>query len=189
MIKLTSLLKELNEAKQVGDIYHFTDTDTIALMTKDKGGIVLDPSFSSFAANKYYSFTRNPNLGTLSDEKHHVRIKLDGDKMSNKYKFEPYADIESGEDLYSKNAPNYEAEERINAKKYGLVDLTPYIEEITVISPDSFKEYLEMYHAGTKYYDEILNDYNLVIDWIKSKNIPLKFSKAKSTSSIRRAAE
>jgi hypothetical protein len=189
MIKLIDILKEITEGKQVGDIYHFTDTDTIASMIKNKGKIILDPSFSSFAANKYYSFTRNPNLGTLSEEKHHVRIKLDGDKMSNKYKFEPYADIESGEDLYSKNAPNYEAEERINSKKYGEIDLTPYIEEITIISPDSFKEYLKDYHEGTKYYDEILNDYNFVLDWIKSKNIPLKFSQAKSTSSFRRAAE
>ena len=189
MIKLIGLLKELQEGKQVGDIYHFTDTDTIALMIKDKGGIVLDSSFSSFAANKYYSFNRNHNLGTLSEEKHHVRIKLDGDKMSNKYKFEPYADIESGEDLYSKNTPNYESEERINAKKYGLIDLTPYIEEITIISPDSFEEYLKSYHSGTKYYNEMLDDYNSVLDWIKSKNIPLKFSKSKSASSIRRAAE
>jgi hypothetical protein len=189
MIRLVDLLKEINEAKQVGDIYHFTDTDTITSMIKDYGGITLDPSFSSFAADKYYSFTRNPNLGTLSEEKHHVRIKLNGDKMSNKYKFEPYADLESGEDLYSKNAPNYESEERINSKKYGEINLTPYIEEITIISPDSFKEYLESYHSGTKYYDEILNDYNFVLDWIKSKNIPLKFSQARSTSSIRRAAE
>jgi hypothetical protein len=187
MIKLVSLLKELNEAKQVGDIYHFTDTDTIASMTKDGGGIVLDPSFSSFAADKYYSFTRNPNLNTLSPEKHHVRLKLDGDAMSNKYKFEPYADIESGEDLFSKNAPNFESEERINSKKYGKIDLTPYIEEITVIGPDDFKEYLDSYHSGTKYYDTILKDYNTVLDWVKSKNIPLTFSKGGSAASIRRA--
>jgi len=189
MISLINLIKEITEGKQVGDIYHFTDTDTIALMIKDNGGIILDSSFSSFAANKYYSFTRNPNLGTLSEEKHHVRIKLDGDKMSNKYKFEPYADLESGEDLYSKNAPNYESEERINSKKYGKIDLTPYIEEITLISPDSFKEYLSSYYSGTKYYNEFMGDYNFVLDWIKSKGIPLKFSKTKSTSSIRRAAE
>jgi hypothetical protein len=189
MVKLINLLKEITEGKQVGDIYHFTDTDTLALMIKEKGGIVLDSSYSSFAADKYYSFTRNPNLGTLSEEKHHARIKLNGDKMSDKYKFEPYADIASGEDLYSKNAPNYESEERINSKKYGEINLTPYIEEITLISPDSFKEYLQSYHYGTKYYDEILNDYNFVLDWIKFKNIPLKFSQARSTSSIRRAAE
>lgn len=189
MIKLIGLLEELQEGKQVGDIYHFTDTDTISLMIKDKRKIILDPSFSSFAAGKYYSFTRNPNLGTLSEEKHHVRIKLNGDKMSNKYKFEPYADIESGEDLYSKNAPNYESEERINSKKYGPIDLTPYIEEITIISPDSFKEYLNTYHSDTKYYDEMLRDYKYVLGWIKSKNIPFKFSKTKSASSIRRAAE
>lgn len=187
MIKLVSLLNEL--AKQVGDVYHFTDTDTIALMIKDKKGIVLDPSFSSAAANKYYSFTRNPNLKTLSEEKHHVRLKLNGDAMSHKYKFEPYADIESGEDLYTKNAPNYEAEERIDSRKYGEINLTPYIEEVTIISPESFDEYLKDYPHGTSYYKEMTDDYNLIIDWFKSKNIPIKYTKARTTASIRRAAE
>lgn len=189
MIKLIDILKELNEAKQVGDIYHFTDIDTLALMIENKGEIVLDPSFSSFAAGKYYSFTRNPNLGTLSEEKHHVRIKLDGDKMSNKYKFEPYADLDSDGGSYSKNSPNYESEERINSEKYGEINLTPYIEEITIINLDSFKEYLKSYRTGIEKYNEMLNDYNSVLNWFKSKNIPLKFSKTKSTSSIRRVAK
>ena len=76
MIKLINLLKEITEGKQVGDIYHFTDTDTLALMIKEKGGIVLDSSYSSFAADKYYSFTRNPNLGTLSEEKQKLNNTL-----------------------------------------------------------------------------------------------------------------
>jgi hypothetical protein len=184
MIKLVSLLNEL--AKQVGDIYHFTDADTLALMIKDRNAIILDPIFSSFAADGYFSFTRNPNLGTLAKEKHQVRLKLNGDAMSHKYKFEPYADIANGEDLYAKNAPNYESEERINSKKYGEINLTPYIEEITLVSPNRYKEYANSVYGGSVYYDDMLKDYNLAIDWIKSHNIPLIFSNKSSSSGIRR---
>jgi len=184
MIKLIDILNELNEAKQIGDIYHFTSIEALTEMVKEYNSITLDISGGSESASGYYSFTRNPNLGTLSEEKHHVRIKLDGDKMSNKYKFEPYADVKSGED-FLKGGSHFESEERINAKGKSL-DLTPYIEEITMVDPKSFGEYLDMSWKNTKYYEPQLKDYEYVISWIKNNNIPLKFTEQKSASGVRR---
>jgi hypothetical protein len=183
MIKLIDILKEINEAKQIGDIYHFTSTDALAEMIKNFNNLTLDILDGSEAAEGYYSFTRNPNLGTLSEEKHHIRIKLDGDKMSTKYKFEPYADVKSGED-FLKGGSYFEAEERINSKGKPL-NLTPYIEEITILDPESFKDYLDTSWGGTNQYDDILKDYNFVLSWIKKNNIPLKTTKQRSTANIR----
>jgi hypothetical protein len=183
MIKLINILKEITEGKQIGDIYHFTSTDALASMIKDFGNITLDIEDGSISSEGYYSFTRNPNLGTLAEEKHHVRIKLDGDKMSTRHKFEPYADVKSGED-FLKGGSHFEAEERINSKGKPL-NLTPYIEEITIVDPESFKDYLDMAWKGTNQYDAILKDYNLVLSWIKKNNIPLKTIKKPSAAGVR----
>jgi hypothetical protein len=187
MIKLINILKEITEAKQIGDIYHFTSTEALGSMIEGSGKIILDIEAGSMAAGGYYSFTRNPNLGTLAEEKHHVRIKLDGDKMSNRYKFEPYTDRESGED-FLKGGSNFEAEERINSKGRPL-NLTPFIEEITILSPASFQEYLEDYHSGEEksfHYKETLRLYNVSLDWIKSSNIPYKLAGKRTTADIRK---
>jgi hypothetical protein len=186
MIKLINILKEITEGKQIGDIYHFTSTDALGTMIEESGNITLDIGEGSFAAGGYYSFTRNPNLGTLAEEKHHVRIKLDGDKMSTRYKFEPYADKSSGED-FLKGGSYFEAEERINSKGKPI-NLTPFIEEITILSPEKFQEYLDDYHSGSedsKYYKEIVRLYNVGLDWIKSSGIPYKLIGKRTTAGIR----
>jgi len=177
------ILKVLSEGKQIGDIYHFTSTDALASMIKDFGNITLDIESGSDSAGEYYSFTRNPNLGTLSEEKHHIKIKLNGDKMSTRYKFKPHADTKSGED-FLKGGSHFEAEERINSKGKPL-NLTPYIEEITIIDPESFKDYLDAAWSGTNQYDEILEDYNFVLSWIKKNNIPLKTINQPSAARVR----
>lgn len=190
MIKLLNILKEINENKQIGDIYHFTSTEALSTMIEDSGNITLDIRAGSMAAGGYYSFTRNPNLGTLSEEKHHIRIKLDGDKMSDKYRFEPYVDRDSGDD-FLKGGPRFEAEERIDSKGKPL-NLTPFITEITILSPELFKEYLEDLHSGSehsKYYKETVRLYNVSLNWIKSSGIPYKLIGKRTTASIRKNKE
>ena len=184
--ELKSMGIDLKEAKQIGDIYHFTDLETLANMHRTSNRIELDIEYSSNAANEYYSFTRDPNISTLGDDKHQIKIKLNGDKMSNKYKFEPYVDVSSGEEefSYGKNSTNFEAEERISSK-YGKIDLTPYIDEISIIDEDHFLDYLEQRWEGTKHYDGVKQDYYDTISWIKSLNIPLKFIASHITSQPR----
>jgi hypothetical protein len=90
MIQLVDLL---NEGKQVGTLYHYTSKDGLK-------GILNSNSMKAFeeiymAHHLYYiSFTRNKNFhkkGSNFGVKTEYRITLDGDKLSNKYKIQPFA--------------------------------------------------------------------------------------------------
>jgi hypothetical protein len=108
--------------------------------------------------------------------------------MSTRYKFEPYADRANGED-FLKGGSHFEAEERINSKGKPI-NLTPFIEEITILSPEKFQEYLDDYHSGSedsKYYKEIVKFYNVSLDWIKSSGIPYKLIGKRTTAGIRKS--
>jgi hypothetical protein len=179
MIKFIDILKE---AKQVGDIYHFTSIDNLANMLKEYKSVTLDDNYSSEAGEGYFSFTRNPNIPSLSDFQKQVRLKLDGNKMSNKYKFEPYADTSSSEDYY-KQGKNFESEERISAKKNPTIDLTPYIESVVLISIDKIKK---EYPESSSMFKDVINDYKFIIEWFKTNGIPITFSDKETTTSNRR---
>lgn len=121
MIKLIDILKEINEAKQVGLLYHFTPISNLKdiLLTRflypnDEGQI---------------STSIRPNMSTrdFQDMKNAsiVRLTLDGDKISTKYKVRPFAFGASegdAEDL---------GEEQIvvNGKKFPFV---PYLKRIDI---------------------------------------------------------
>ena len=184
MIKFLDILRE---AKQVGDIYHFTSVDGIANMLKEYQSITLDIEYSSQAGEGYFSFTRNPNLSSLSTFQKQVRLKLNGNKMSNKYKFEPHADIKSS-DSYQKGKygefSEFEAEERINAKNNPKVDLTPYIESVVIVSPKIIEK---EYPKSSGIYKEVMDDYKKIIKWFIEKHIPITYSNKETTSSNRRA--
>lgn len=118
MIKLIDLL---NEAKQTGDLYHFTPiTNLISILSQR----VLIPN-----EENQVSTSRRPNMLTrdFEDMKKNsiVRLTLDGDKISTKYKIRPFAfgaDEGDAEDL---------GEEQIvtNGKKFPFV---PYLKRIDI---------------------------------------------------------
>jgi len=167
MIKLIDILFE---AKQVGILYHFTSLNSLSSMIMMKNKVILSIEYASYAGDTYISFTRNPRLGTLGKSKHETKITLDGDKMSNKYKFEPHVHKRySYDDRFAKYSKDYEAEERINASKYGnKIDITPYILKIETITEEAIaKEY-----EGTKYAKMVLDDYDTIKTWCQKKNIP-----------------
>jgi hypothetical protein len=166
-------------AKQVGDIYHFTSIDAVEDMLNYDDNITLRTKYSN-VDDKYFSFTRDPNLGTLSAYKHHVRLKLNGDKMSEIYRFEPYA----AGDQFVKGSPDFEAEERINASKYGNeVKLTPYLEEIRIVP---FEELKSWYGTNKEVLYKVQIAYQKIIDFAKEKNIPLKIVAGTKTGAYRR---
>jgi hypothetical protein len=147
----------LDEAKQVGILYHYT-------LGKNLTDIIFDNKLyahdiTSLGKDKKpinaISFTRNPNFHTshkmiMGTE---ARIILDGNKLSNKYKIEPYAE-------FSFRSPKKtESEERIvfpTGNQQGIENLKQY-----VISYDLFinKIYVEDLI-------EIMNDLNTL-------NIPI----------------
>jgi len=166
-------------AKQVGDIYHFTSIDAMEDMIDYGDDITLRTKFSN-VDSKYFSFTRNSNLATLSIYKHHVRLKLNGDKMSEKYKFEPYA----AGDQFVKGNEDFEAEERIDASKYGNeIKLTPYLEEIRIVP---FEELKKWYGSNPDILNKVQIAYQKIIDFAKEKNIPLKIAAGAKTGAHRR---
>jgi hypothetical protein len=173
LVKSKALYENLQEGKQVGDLYHFTDIDSLYYMIKNNGKIELDNTFSSFAARDYFSFTRNPKLNTLGEEKTHVRIKLDGNKLSNKYKITPYSDSE-----YSRTSGQPEAEERIDSSKYGgKIDLEPYIKDVYLISSSNWEKYIEDldWNSGKK--SNLKDKYYHVLKYLNYNNINFDFLK------------
>ena len=133
----------LFESKQVGIIYHFTNLKSLPnILTKGLKGnkytaqeFKIDyKTFGSYDINETlysYSFTRNKNLKlSLQDHKdineYKIRIKLDGNKMSNKYYFTPISEYN-----YTRYNNTSEAEERI-LSKFQFISITNYILNINI---------------------------------------------------------
>jgi hypothetical protein len=82
MIKLIDILREINEGKQVGFLYHTMTTEKFRSVLHSD--ILLKPT----------SFSRNKNYDSVvgRDQSYTYQIKIDGDKLSNNYKIEPVYD-------------------------------------------------------------------------------------------------
>jgi len=145
MIKLVELLKEITEGKQVGDVYHFTSMANLKEILKSK---ILIPS----KERKYISFTRNKNLATLGNEKHEVKITIDGNKLSTKYKIIPYTQtspetkfddylFKRNPNIFKKSDKSFEAEVIIPVEKYNnKIDILPYIKQIDITNYNFIKD-------------------------------------------------
>jgi hypothetical protein len=100
MIKLIDLLRE---SKQIGDLYHFTDKENLLNILKTNKMMGFKRRYVGSDEAYYVSFTRNKNL-FLNPSKigssFQVGIIFDGDKLSTKYKFEPYSSPESIKNEY-----------------------------------------------------------------------------------------
>lgn len=142
MIKLIDILYE---AKQVGSLYHFTNIKYLKNILNL--GLKFQPDNSGlkqFENTFYISVTRDiTGKGILkymvSDSSTiNVRIKLDGNKISEKYKIKPI-NIEwiwNGEEEeweYTSKFPEF-AEERIISSKSGYLN-SNYILQIDTIIP------------------------------------------------------
>jgi hypothetical protein len=156
MIKLIDILRE---AKQVGPLYHFTNIKYLKGIINS--GLKFEPNNSTLPQHKNtysISVTRDKigagvidYLSNVSD--FDVRIKLDGDKISEIYRVEPI-NIENvwmaGDKNWEKSTKFPELfEERIISKKSGY--LSPnYILQIDTIIPEEDIE------------DEIIDKVNIV---------------------------
>ena len=87
MIKLIDILKEITEGKQVGTLYHYTDKNNFYKILESNQLKTL---------GRYISLTRNKNLHLNSPKLGggglHYCFEIDGDKLSTKYKLEPFND-------------------------------------------------------------------------------------------------
>lgn len=129
----------VNEAKQVGVIYHYTTFENglkILQSNELRGSHAAD----STNANPVYaiSFTRdkrfhnNHNVGfdvSSFGQIPQVRFTVDGDKLSNKFKVQPYSQGGS----FSKDKKGFEAEERVISNKPFSIPIIPYIKSIDIL--------------------------------------------------------
>lgn len=174
MIRLIDLLKE---AKQIGTVYHYTTFESgikILQSNQLKAGEAAD----STRANPVYaiSFTRDKRFHddhavgfeeSALGNRPEVRFTIDGDKLSNKYKVQPY----SQQGSFSKGRRGFEAEERIIFNKPFAIPLSNYL-----ISVDVLVEYKK-----PSKYDELgMIDYEIdapkranLIRLAQEKNLPI----------------
>lgn len=160
MIKLIDILREINEGKQVGDLYHFTYAGRLLFILKQN---ILKAIQSNDEGKKYISFTRNKNLflnpSRIAGD-FEVALVIDGDKLSSNYKIEPYSAPES-----KKN--EYEERVVIDPKKQGIDNIKNYIKKIIIIGDKVSSEEIE----------EIKNNISIDIEIIYKKKYPIKITK------------
>jgi len=139
MIQLIDLLRE---AKQVGIIYHYTTFDNglkILKANQLKAGETADstklkPIYGvSFTRDKRFHNNHNVGFDVSSfGQKPQVRFTIDGDKLSDKYKIQPYAQI-GGSGRLEKGREEFEAEERVILDKPFSITLLPYLKSIDML--------------------------------------------------------
>jgi hypothetical protein len=123
---MTKLIDIINEGKQVGILYHFTDINSAIKILR----------FNILASMGYnrISFTRNK--GFLKDNPFasgwsggdEVMIVVDGDKLSNRYKIRPFAGLNFQND--NSNLPSDEMEEVIESPR--IENIIDYIIKIVI---------------------------------------------------------
>jgi hypothetical protein len=109
MIKLEDILKEITEAKQVGILYHFTRTRELIDILEDNMLKASDMWATNDDPRPFNSFTRNKNGWDVGGFPTDVRIAIDGNKLSNKYKIQPFNmgfEVDEMEERVYKDIPN-----------------------------------------------------------------------------------
>ncbi len=174
MIKLSDILKEITEGKQVGTLYHFT--------TLSGGENIIQTNTIKSQNYNFVSLTRDKNLYKTSDhiEGGLIRLTIDGDKLSNNYKIYPYDEDER------KKYGSFESEERIkgnikNAKNYitkidVILDFYNYINpnypELLFYEPQEIKKANDIFKSSGILFTILLKDSKVDLKtWLKtSKN-------------------
>jgi hypothetical protein len=183
MIKLKDILFE---AKQVGVIYHYTSYNNAEGILKkgklrsDMGGALgsLDDPYYSI------SFTRDKNFHKVARNLTYVgtnipcRFTFDGDSMSNKYSFKPFA--QKG---FEKGKRRFESEERIVSKDVFDVPLDKYVISFDIIIEyKDQKEWTDdkLYYLDMKDCIKLCKEKNIKINTIDGNGDPIPPKEVKS---------
>ena len=183
MIKLTDILKEINESKQIGNLYHFTYSDNISEIFKKGLRFVPDNTKLPRYKDKFYiSATRDYTGGKWYKEwEAKVRITLDGNKISEHYSIEPInvdniwlkdIGVDSGTKPSSKGIFS---EERIFSSKEGYLNPEYIVKMDTIMSEDELRNAIEWSKEDSKrisFYDDSILDYinNDKLNFVKNFN-------------------
>lgn len=120
------LREELLEGKNIGPLYHFTNYRGLM-------GIIANDFRLKSDIQPYVSFTRNKGFKSYSIPME-VRITVDGNSLSNRYRLQSYADVKAG---YGRGKED-ESEERVSLLKYPMgVDISKSLVKIEVVIPQN----------------------------------------------------
>ena len=155
----------LVEMKQVGTLYHYTSIPALLNILK-QNSLKINPSgrpYISFTRNKNFHKTARFGLGGNMD----CVIIVDGDKLSNNYKIEPYQYHFKDYD----NIPQSSKDENEEIVKKSILNLKKYIIGIKCfLSEDDF-EYKVNFERGFEqslYRHFSDTEYKTFIDYINS---------------------
>ena len=176
MIKLSDILKEITEGKQVGPLYHFTTLPSLLDMLNSNSILTRSYSTPSPYGHENLSFTRNKDLDKanaifwfrLARNRGDINVRLtfDGDKLANNYHIEPVRDQTFDSDnpnskwsktpkVVKKKKKYYsadESEERLITNK-SSIPLKDYLLEIKILlDPKDVEEVKEMIPQDFKKY-------------------------------------
>ena len=134
MIRYQSL-KQLFERKSYSELYHFTNVQKMMSILKEN---TLEGFLTSGLGYKTISLTRNFNLKDIIHRNISwgaVRLIIDGEKLSDKYKIMPFYDLLNIEDpILAKNKKYTESEEVVIADK--IYPIMKYIKQIDINSSE-----------------------------------------------------
>ena len=128
MIKLINLLKEITEGKQVGILYHYTENWLLKQII-ETNTLLAPVSFTRRQSDWVRDFTNGESI-----------MVIDGDKLSNNYKIQPYQDVnpflaDIDDELPSfRGGKNEEYEERVDRD---ITNLNKYIIKVIILIPNS----------------------------------------------------
>ena len=139
-MKYIKNFSQINESKQVGILYHVTSLESFHEIVRKN--FVFKSAFGGSNNFPSISFTRKSKGDFMPTPGRMVRFTFDGDKMSEKYKLEPYADHKRGYGRKSFSSQKDEAETILVTQKEGnygkRIDLKPYIIRIDIIYHSMF---------------------------------------------------
>jgi hypothetical protein len=172
----------ISEGKQVGLLYHYTSFNSGIKILESKK-LISSPTADGTLTNPVFgiSFTRDKRFHnsnqmdravgftkTSTGQRPQVRFTLDGNKISNNYKIEPYSQGGS----FAKNRKGYEAEERIVSNNNFSIPLMNYLTSIDLL--------VEYKKAENKYdffaeiqYDEYMPLRAEIINFAEKNNITI----------------
>ena len=135
--------ENLNEAKYIADLFHFTYIDTLVeILNSNK----LIASVDSDDTN-WLSLTRDKNFNKYKEHRRgSCRIRLDAELLSEKYKIQPYQ--------YPYKYAGDEMEERINVKE--IFNIKKYIKDITIFPKLFFENAIKVNEMIIKSFQEYL---------------------------------
>jgi len=179
MDKFVKYIKSLEESKQVGIIYHFTTLSAIQKLT-DKNfmakygcDILTFISYNNYiSTTRDFMLTNNPLLD-FNNSTHPVRITLDGNKISRKYKVKPINGLQNpdskifGTDLnHLRVKHKSEKEEVICPLKDNIFPLKEYIIQIDFLNSSNEDE-IEIFRKVK----EELSNTNILVQSVRKWSI------------------